>query len=57
VFLSAGGAIVPLADWIRRTAEQLARTSGPLDGETNWFEGVLLLSVYAVLGLAFFFVR
>jgi Ca2+:H+ antiporter len=27
------------------------------DGETNWFEGVLLLSVYAVLGLAFFFVR
>jgi Ca2+:H+ antiporter len=27
------------------------------DGETNWFEGVLLLSVYALLGLAFFFVR
>ena len=27
------------------------------DGETNWFEGVLLLAVYAVLGLAFFFVR
>ncbi len=27
------------------------------DGETNWFEGVLLLSVYVVLGLAFFFVR
>jgi Ca2+:H+ antiporter len=27
------------------------------DGETNWFEGVLLLSVYLVLGLAFFFVR
>lgn len=26
------------------------------DGETNWFEGVLLLAVYAVLGLAFFFV-
>jgi Ca2+:H+ antiporter len=27
------------------------------DGETNWFEGVLLLAVYALLGLAFFFVR
>jgi Ca2+:H+ antiporter len=27
------------------------------DGETNWFEGVLLLSIYALLGLAFFFVR
>ncbi len=26
------------------------------DGETTWFEGVLLLSVYAILGLAFFFV-
>jgi Ca2+:H+ antiporter len=26
------------------------------DGETNWFEGVLLLSAYAVLALAFFFV-
>ena len=27
------------------------------DGETTWFEGVLLLAVYAVLALAFFFVR
>ncbi len=27
------------------------------DGETNWFEGVLLLAVYLVLGIAFFFVR
>jgi Ca2+:H+ antiporter len=27
------------------------------DGETNWLEGVLLLCVYLVLGLAFFFVR
>jgi len=27
------------------------------DGETNWFEGVLLISLYALLGLAFFFVR
>jgi Ca2+:H+ antiporter len=26
------------------------------DGETTWFEGVMLLSVYAILGLAFFFV-
>jgi Ca2+:H+ antiporter len=27
------------------------------DGETTWFEGVLLLAVYALLGLAFFFVH
>lgn len=27
------------------------------DGETTWFEGVLLLAVYAVLGIAFYFVR
>jgi Ca2+:H+ antiporter len=27
------------------------------DGETTWFEGVLLLAVYAVLGIAFFYVR
>jgi Ca2+:H+ antiporter len=26
------------------------------DGETTWFEGLLLLAVYAVLGMAFFFV-
>ena len=26
------------------------------DGETTWFEGVLLLAIYALLGLAFFFV-
>jgi Ca2+:H+ antiporter len=27
------------------------------DGETSWFEGVLLLALYALLALAFFFVR
>lgn len=27
------------------------------DGETTWFEGLLLLSVYVILGLAFFFVK
>ncbi|MBE7210149.1 MAG: calcium/proton exchanger [Gluconacetobacter diazotrophicus] len=26
------------------------------DGETNWFEGVLLIGVYVLLGLAYFFV-
>ena len=25
------------------------------DGETTWFEGVLLIGVYALIGLAFFF--
>lgn len=27
------------------------------DGETTWFEGVLLLAVYVLLGIAFFYVR
>jgi Ca2+:H+ antiporter len=27
-----------------------------LDGETNWLEGVMLLSVYAILGVTFFFI-
>ena len=26
------------------------------DGETTWFEGVLLLAIYVLLGMAFFFV-
>jgi len=26
------------------------------NGESNWFEGVLLLAVYMILGLAFYFV-
>jgi Ca2+:H+ antiporter len=25
------------------------------DGETNWFEGVQLLAVYAILGLTFYY--
>ena len=27
------------------------------DGETTWFEGVMLLAVYLLLAIAFFFVR
>lgn len=27
------------------------------DGETTWFEGLLLIGVYALFGLAFYFVR
>jgi Ca2+:H+ antiporter len=27
-----------------------------LDGQTNWFEGVLLLALYGVLGIAFFYI-
>jgi len=27
------------------------------DGETTWFEGVLLLAVYVLLALAFFFLE
>jgi Ca2+:H+ antiporter len=27
-----------------------------LNGETNWFEGVMLLAVYAILGITFFYI-
>ena len=27
-----------------------------LDGQTNWFEGVLLLALYAILGIGFFYI-
>ena len=27
-----------------------------LDGESNWLEGVMLLGVYAILGVAFYFI-
>jgi Ca2+:H+ antiporter len=27
------------------------------DGETTWFEGVLLLATYVILAIAFFFVQ
>lgn len=27
-----------------------------VDGETTWFEGVLLIGIYVLFGLAFFFV-
>ena len=33
-----------------------AATLIALDGESNWLEGVMLLGVYAILGVAFFFI-
>jgi len=27
-----------------------------LNGETNWFEGTMLLAVYAILGITFFYI-
>lgn len=27
-----------------------------IDGQTNWFEGVLLIGMYAILGIAFFYI-
>ena len=38
-------------------AAVLALNSISRDGEVTWFEGVLLLALYVVLGLAFFFIR
>jgi len=28
-----------------------------LDGESNWFEGLLLLALYAIIAIIFFFVQ
>ena len=39
------------------TAAAFTVTSIARDGETTWFEGVLLLAVYAILGTAFYFVK
>ena len=42
-------------EWIRsRTG--IERRHIAADGETTWFEGLLLIGVYVLLGLAFFFV-
>jgi Ca2+:H+ antiporter len=38
------------------TAVAFAVNSIAQDGETNWFEGVLLLGVYVILAIAFYFV-
>ena len=27
-----------------------------MDGESNWFEGVLLLAIYSIIAIIFFFV-
>jgi len=41
------------ADGNRRLA--FVVNSIALDGETTWFEGVMLVAVYVLLALAFFF--
>ena len=48
----------PIADWdvIAFAAVAFAVNSIAQDGETTWFEGLLLVAVYALLALAFFFV-
>ena len=60
IFATAILAIVPLAEWIRRATEQLAKLAGPaVGGLLNVSFGntaELILAVYALLGLAFFFV-
>ena len=39
--------------WSRRLGDKHV-PGGVSDGETNWMEGVLLLAVYAILGVAFY---
>jgi Ca2+:H+ antiporter len=54
VFSVAAGAIIPLAEWVRRATGQIAEHAGPVIG------GLLNItfgnSAELILGLAFFFV-
>ena len=38
------------------TLSVLATSMVVADGESNWVEGLLLLAVYLILGMAFYFV-
>jgi Ca2+:H+ antiporter len=42
-------------DLIAIVAAVFAARSIAADGETNWFEGVMLVAVYVLLGTAFYF--
>ena len=64
IFAAGTAAIIPLAQWIRRATEQIANRAGAsigglnsiaLDGETTWFEGVMLIAVYVLLAMVFLF--
>ncbi|MGG5823574.1 calcium/proton exchanger [Falsiroseomonas sp. HW251] len=43
-------------DLLAVTAAAITVRAVAADGETTWFEGLLLVGVYAMLGLAFFFI-
>ena len=47
------GSLARLGDLARELGFQ--RTLLVLDGRTNWFEGVQLLAIYAILAVAFYF--
>ena len=47
--------VVSPLELVAVVAAVLITNSVVRDGETNWFEGVLLLGVYALIGLAVFF--
>jgi Ca2+:H+ antiporter len=51
----AARAALPL-EFIAIAGSAFAINSIAQDGETTWFEGLLLVVVYALLALAFFFV-
>jgi Ca2+:H+ antiporter len=44
-------------DLIAIAGTALAVNSVAHDGETNWFEGLLLITVYVLMALAFYFIR
>ena len=45
----------PSLDWLLAFVPVVAEISR--DGETNWLEGVQLLSVYLILAILFYFLR
>jgi Ca2+:H+ antiporter len=45
------------SSWSRLRGVSFTINAIAADGKTTWFEGVLLLAAYVVLGMAFFFVQ
>lgn len=66
IFVLACIAIIPMAAYIGEATETLAHFTSPrlggllnaalvsADGESSWLEGVALVAIYIILGLAFF---
>ncbi len=53
----AAGSIGPRTKRLERLASALTGTIVSGDGQSNWFKGVQLVTVYAIIALMFYFLR